>query len=187
MRFWTWINQWKHLILLLSLIVLIFTQPAAQHSEAAEIAYSVVFSIATLVIFLAVFDTKWRRIVALCLASPTLIVHWLVRALSWQEQLAAVAIEHAATALFLSFAVTIILRDIFESERIDADHILVPSAATCWPESPGAICISWSKRSLPDHSPFPPTWPISSSTKHPSVIFWTTSASSRSPATATAS
>ncbi len=124
MRFWTWINQWKHLILLLSLIVLIFTQPAAQHSEAAEIAYSVVFSITTLVIFLAVFDTKWRRIVALCLASPTLIVHWLVRALSWQEQLAAVAIEHAATALFLSFAVTIILRDIFESERIDADHIL---------------------------------------------------------------
>jgi voltage-gated potassium channel len=118
------VNQWKHLILLLSLVVLIFTQPAAQRNEPAEITYSIVFSLGTLVIFLAVFDSKWRRIIALCLASPTLITHWLVRAFSLHEDLAAVAIEHAAAALFLAFAVTVILRDIFKSERIDADHIL---------------------------------------------------------------
>jgi hypothetical protein len=124
MRTLTWTKQWKHLILLLLLVVLIFTQPAAQHSRLAEIAYSAVFSIATLVIFLAVFDSRWRRITALCLASPTLISHWLIRVLSWQEQQVAIAVEHAAAALFLAFAVTVILRDSFKSERIDVDHIL---------------------------------------------------------------
>jgi hypothetical protein len=124
MRTLTWTKQWKHLILLLLLVVLVFTQPAAQHSRLAGIAYSVVFSLATLVIFLAVFDSRWRRIAALCLASPTLISHWLIRMLSWQEQQVAIAIEHGAAALFLAFAVTVILRDSFKSERIDADHIL---------------------------------------------------------------
>ena len=120
--FVTWLRARKHLILLASLVALAFVQPIAQHNLPGKIAFDVALTVVTLIVFLAVFDRLATWIVAFLIAAPAVVFRWL--GFSGTElRTFAVATEHAASALFLAFAVTILLRDIFRAKRVGLDGI----------------------------------------------------------------
>ncbi len=118
----SWLKHRKHGLLLASLVALLFVQPLAQRSGIGEIAFGLSLSVTVVVVFLAVFDRYWTRLVGLILAGVTVSLHWL-RIAGAQTHVGIIG-EHLFTALFLGFAVAVILEGIFRSKRISSDAIL---------------------------------------------------------------
>jgi voltage-gated potassium channel len=120
--FVNWLRARKHLILLASLVALAFVQPIAQHNLAGKIAFDVALTVVTVTVFLAVFDRIATWIVAFLIAAPAVVLRWLGFSGAELRTFTA-ATEHGASALFLAFAVTILLRDIFRAKRVGIDGI----------------------------------------------------------------
>ena len=117
------LREWKHLTLLATLVGLIFLQPVARSGVAGLIVYDILITIATVVIFFVVFERHSTRIAAISLAAPLIAIRWIARATGASGTIV-VAVEHGAGALFLGFAVTVVLRGIFKPKKFRADDLL---------------------------------------------------------------
>jgi len=117
------LREWKHLTLLATLLGLIFAQPVARSGMVGTIVFDVLITIAISVIFFVVFDRHSTRIAAIALAAPLLVIHWLARATGASSTFVFVA-EHGVATLFLGFAVTVVLRGIFQPKKFRADDLL---------------------------------------------------------------
>lgn len=122
-RLFRLLRAWKHLTLLVSLLALIFVQPVARSGAAGLIAFDLLLTIVTAVIFFVVFEHGWSRAVALLLAAAMIAVHWLQRAIGPHNAILFAADQTMAT-LFLGFAVTVVLRGIFQPKRFHTDDFL---------------------------------------------------------------
>jgi hypothetical protein len=90
---------------------------------AGLIVFDVVITIVTAVIFFVVFERRSTRIAALALAAPMIVIHWIARIVGARATIV-FASEHAVATLFLGFAVTVILRGIFQPKKFRADDVL---------------------------------------------------------------
>jgi len=117
------LREWKHLTLLVSLLGLIFAQPVAQTGVVGLIVFDVLVTIITAVIFFVVFERRSTRVAALLLAAPMIGAHWIGRVAGPHSDVV-FAIDHAIAALFLGFAVTVVLRGIFQPKKFHADDVL---------------------------------------------------------------
>jgi voltage-gated potassium channel len=115
------LREWKHLTLLVTLLCLIFAQPVAQTGVAGLIVFDVVITIVSAVIFFVVFQRRSTRIAAMALAAPMVGIHWIARIIGANVAFAA---EHVVATLFLGFAVTVILRGIFQPKKLRVDDVL---------------------------------------------------------------
>jgi hypothetical protein len=115
------LREWKHLTLLVTLLCLIFARPVAQTGVAGLIVLDVLISIVSAVIFFVVFEGPSTRIAALALVAPMIGIHWIARIIGARIAFAA---EHAIATLFLGFAVTVVLRGIFQPKKVRVDAVL---------------------------------------------------------------
>ena len=119
------VHRWRHLLLLGVLLLTLITQPLVGHaSQALKLAFDLLVVGVAVVAFLVVFRAPWERrvaaafavpIAALALAEHVLPAGWFVRV--------AVA-YHVFSALFLGFAVAVLVRDIFQRSAISSDEVV---------------------------------------------------------------
>ncbi|HEX3998770.1 MAG TPA: hypothetical protein VHX65_09495 [Pirellulales bacterium] len=123
LRILSLLREWKHLTLLATLLALIFAQPIAQRGTAGLVVFDLLLTAVTAVIFFVVFERRSTRTVALLLAAPMICVHWFAHAVSPNNTVLLI-VDRAAGALFLGFAVTVVLRGIFQPKQFRTDDLL---------------------------------------------------------------
>ena len=114
----------KHLMLLISLLVMCFIQPFAQGMLLGLALFDVFLTIVVLGIFVIIFKRGRDRRWALVLATPTIIAQWSIYVLPSEAVWAAMVIHHVFLLVFLSLAVIIVLRGIFKEPSIRSDHFI---------------------------------------------------------------
>ena len=122
-------RQRKHLMLLALLILVPLGQPLLEHrSVPTRVLSDAVFVVICLYVFFIVCAELWQRIVGVLLFLPVLGGNLALWAPDAQFHRTASIVFHCAVIAFLGFAVTVILRDLFNKSVIRGDDVI------------GAIC-----------------------------------------------
>jgi hypothetical protein len=122
--FWRGAAKRKYLILFLALIVLLAMQPLGHGLGAGTIFDDVLFNLLAGLVFLVVFHRGWQRLVALVVVLALLAGNLGTHGFRGDLQVVAVVAYHGSVAVFLGFAVVVILRDVFQQQAILADDII---------------------------------------------------------------
>lgn len=114
----------KNLILLASILAALVAQPFVAHLSTGGRAASDLFVAAVaLGVLLVVFRERWERQVAMVLALPAAALTVALYVVPDRLAAAASVAYHASVALFLGFAVAVIVRDVFRHRSIGLDEI----------------------------------------------------------------
>jgi voltage-gated potassium channel len=115
----------KHLVLLAAMLLVLVTQPLLAHASAAgRIAYDLLVAATAVAVLLIVFNERWERQLGLVLALPAVALTAALYATPVLPAVATGVAYHLSIALFLGFAVAVIVRDIFRRRAITFDEIL---------------------------------------------------------------
>ena len=104
-----WLGRHKYLVLPVTLVLALVLQPAI--GGPTELATYVLM----LAVFLVVFERRWERQVALAFGVPAIVANTAGDFCSGSCRLGATVVFHVLVIGFLSFAVAMILRDIFRN------------------------------------------------------------------------
>jgi hypothetical protein len=118
------LRERKYLVLLLLLVFLLAVQPLAHGLLLGMVLYDVLASLILLSVFIIVFERRQERLVALLIALPAVAVNWASYGLAGEPRVAAAVLFNGLVALLLAFAVTVILRGLFQKKVLRADHLL---------------------------------------------------------------
>jgi hypothetical protein len=118
------LRERKHLVLLLTLVLLLALQPLAHGPRVGEVLCDAVGTLVLLAVFLVVFRSSLHRVVALAGAATAIASNWGTYVLRGDAQVAAELVFHAAVVLFLAFAVVVILQGIFTQRQIGSDDVI---------------------------------------------------------------
>ncbi len=119
----------KHLLLLAVLILVQVAQPLLAHRSATtRVVSDTVFVAICLYVFFIVYAERWQRVVGFALFLPVAASNAGLHAQSPAFQRMSGVVFHCALIMFLGFAVTVILRNLFSKVVIKGDDVL------------GAIC-----------------------------------------------
>ncbi len=119
------LDKHKHLLLLAAVLLALVTQPLVAHeSTAARFVYDLLVGVAAVGVLFVVFMDPWERRLALVLAVPAVALTVAVYAVPERLALPAAVAYHLSAALFLGFAVGVIVRDIFRRRAIGFDEII---------------------------------------------------------------
>jgi hypothetical protein len=115
----------KHLLLLVAMLFALVTQPPVAHeSTASKIAYDLLVAAVTVGVLLVVFGERWEWQVALALLFPAFVLTFALYAVSPLLALPAAVAYHVFLALFVAFAVGVMVRDIFRRHAISFDEVI---------------------------------------------------------------
>jgi voltage-gated potassium channel len=115
----------KHLLLLAAVLFALVTQPLLAHEIAgARIAYDLLVAAVTVGVLFVVFGERWERRVALVLLLPAFVLTFALYTLSPPLARPAAVAYHVSLALFVAFAVGVIVRDIFRRHAISFDEVI---------------------------------------------------------------
>jgi voltage-gated potassium channel len=119
------LRRHRHLALLALLIGALVTQPlVAREAAAARLTYDLIAAAGALAVLLVVFEQRWERQVALAFALPAIVLT-IARYVVPADWLAVAIIAYCVSvALFLGFAVCVIVREIFAQRAVGVDDIL---------------------------------------------------------------
>ena len=118
-------REHKHLLLLVAVLLALMTQPLLAHAgPAARFAYDLLIAAVAVAVLLVVFEERWERRLALVLALPAIALTVALYTLPAALTTAAVIAYHLSAALFLGFAVVVIVRDLFRQEAIRFDELI---------------------------------------------------------------
>jgi hypothetical protein len=119
------LEQHKHLLLLAAMLFALVTQPLVAHESAgARIAYDLLVAAVIACVVLVVFEGRRERQVALALLAPAVVLTFALYAVSPGLVRPAAVAYHLSLALFVAFAVGIIVRDIFRRHAISFDEVI---------------------------------------------------------------
>lgn len=114
----------KNLTLLASILAALVAQPFVVHlSTGGRAAYDLFVAAVALGVLLVVFRERWERQVAVALALPAVALTVALYAVPDRLAAALTVAYHASVALFLGFAVAVIVRDVFRHRSIGLDEI----------------------------------------------------------------
>jgi hypothetical protein len=117
------VRKHKNLLLLVAVLLVLMTQPLLAHAGAAAgFAYDLFMVLVGVAVLLAVFEERWERRLALVLASPAIALTIALYTLPLTPP--AVVAYHLSIALFLGFAVVVIVRDLFRRDAIRFDELI---------------------------------------------------------------
>lgn len=131
------LREWKHEALLAALIAGAALEPlSVSFSEKTQIVGGVTAALVYIGVVLVVFERRWEQRVALVLITCALAANIFHEVLPLRSQTGAIAF-HCLAALFLAFAVAVILQRIFERKTIRTDDVIGTIcgyllAATAW-------------------------------------------------------
>lgn len=118
-------KEWKHVILLAIIVAAFIAQPLASDRTRIEaIPHDALLTLALLLAFVVVFESRADRIIAFAAGSVTIACKW-VRYFLPGDGGASLALAHdGALTLFFGFAVVAILRNIIRRRTIRADDVV---------------------------------------------------------------
>jgi hypothetical protein len=112
-------------VLLAVMLAVLVTQPLlAYASTPARVAYALLAIAAAVVVLRVVLSGRWERWLGAAFAVPAFALTGAAYAEPGLLTLAADVASHLAAALFLGFAVGVIVRDIFRRHAISFDEVL---------------------------------------------------------------
>jgi len=115
----------KHLLLLAAVLFALVTQPLVAHeSVVARVAYDLLVTAVTVSVLFVVFGERRERRIALALLAPAILLMLALNAVSPGLARPAAVAYHLAIALFVAFAVGVIVRDIFRHHAISFDEVI---------------------------------------------------------------
>jgi len=115
----------KHLALLVALIAMMVAQPLVGHrSLAGGAGADAVLALICLYVFFIVFGEVWERRTAMVILLPTFASNFGIYVLPDGYHVASEVVYHCFMVAFLSFAVAVILRDIFKKTVISGDDVI---------------------------------------------------------------
>jgi len=115
----------KHLLLLAAVLFALVTQPLLAHEIAGvRIAYDLLVAAVTVGVLFVVFGERWERRVALILLLPALVLTFALYTVSPGLARPAAVAYHVSITLFVTFAVGVIVRDIFRRHAISFDEVI---------------------------------------------------------------
>jgi len=118
------IRQWKHLALLIALVVVGVLEPLAAHwSERTQLLGGIIATLINIAVLLVVFERRWVRGLAVFLVALIFAATILQEVLSDRSQTGVIAF-HCVTTVYLAFAVAIILKRIFQQKSIGIDDVI---------------------------------------------------------------
>ncbi|MGE5791274.1 MAG: hypothetical protein ACM36B_01195 [Bacteroidota bacterium] len=119
------LGKHKHLLLLAAMLLVLVTQPFLAHaSVAGRTVYDLHVAATAVAVLLIVFNERWERQLGLVLALPAVALTAALYATPALPAVATGVAYHLSIALFLGFAVAVIVRDIFRRRAITFDEIL---------------------------------------------------------------
>ncbi|MBX9653903.1 potassium channel family protein [bacterium] len=114
----------KHLVLLITLLIMCVVQPLAQGMLGGLVLFDILLTLVLLGIFVLFFKRRNERIWALVIAIPGIAAQWASYLIPADSRWLAEVVHHSLILLFLTLAVSIIIRGIFEESAVRHDHIL---------------------------------------------------------------
>jgi voltage-gated potassium channel len=114
--------QRKYLALLVALLFLLVVYPLLRGILAERLTYDALMATVFLVALVTVFTSR-HRLLALLLGLPTIVGMWTGYVLPGLARVPLVLAFHAAAALFLAFAITVILADVHRQDQIGPDTV----------------------------------------------------------------
>jgi len=118
------VHRHKHLLLLVVAIVGLSLQPLTHRTGIGPIVFELLEYLLLLVVFLVIFHRRVERRIALSVGVPAIAASIVGNLTTGETSTAAMTTYHVLGVLFLGFAVAVILRGVFSSERIGHDQIL---------------------------------------------------------------
>ena len=114
----------KNLMLLAAILAALVAQPFVVHlNTSGRVAYDLFVAAVSLGVFLVVFRERWERQVAVLLALPAVALTVALYVVPGRLAAAASVAYHASVALFVGFAVAVIVRDVFRHRSIGLDEV----------------------------------------------------------------
>jgi voltage-gated potassium channel len=118
------LRAWKHVALLAALVAVALLEPLALHvSEGVAIGVGVATLLVYVVVLLAVFENRWEQRMSLFLIGSAFLASILHQLVPHPSQIWAI-VYHALAAVFLAFAVIVILQRIFWRRAIGTDDVV---------------------------------------------------------------
>jgi hypothetical protein len=118
-------RHYKHLVLLFVTIGGLMLQPLTRFAVHGLVLFELFVFALMLFVFLAVFERRNERYIAVWLGLPTIAANVFGHfATGATTKTASVVAFHVLLVAFLSFAVGVILRGVFRSRRIGADQLI---------------------------------------------------------------
>ena len=115
----------KHVWLLTTLVVLQAVQPLLAHESVPARIFSTALMLAAgAAVFSAVLAPGWQRRLALALVLPAVAIELAHYAFAQRHQPTLAVVHHLSLVLFLAFAVSIILRNVFHKLRLAIDDVV---------------------------------------------------------------
>jgi hypothetical protein len=114
----------KHLVLLITLLIMCVVQPVAHGMLGGLVLFDVLLTLVLLGIFVLFFKQRNERIAALAIAIPGISIQWASYLIPPETRWLAEVLHHLLILIFLTLAVAIIIRGIFEENSVRHDHFL---------------------------------------------------------------
>ena len=126
------LGEWKHLALLTALVVAAILEPLSFNwTESTQIIGGVVVLMINIPVLLVVFEERWERGLAFFLLTPLFAANIVHEVLADRLQIGAI-VFHCFAAVFLAFAVAVILKRIFQRQASGPMTSSARSVDTCW-------------------------------------------------------
>jgi hypothetical protein len=117
------LQRHRHLLLLIAAMIGLAVQPLIRWPGSSPVIYDLFAYLLLLAIFLAIFERRTERIVAVVIGIPALTGNFIELTSTGTTKLAGALVYHGLVMAFIGYAVVIILRGVFRSGRIGADQI----------------------------------------------------------------
>lgn len=119
------LSEHRYLALLAALLLIVVAQPLVAHeSVAASLAFDLLVATASIAVLVIVFSPRWERQVAWVLAAPAILLTIARYAVPGGATVPYAVAYHLSVALFLGFAVAVMVRDILRGGTISFDAVL---------------------------------------------------------------
>jgi hypothetical protein len=118
------LRERRYLVLLLALVLTIVVQPLAREFLAGLMIYDVLRTLVVLIVFFIIFQRRIGRFLSVAIGLPVLVGGWAPHLLPARFEMAFGVIHHSFLAVFLGFAVAMILRSLFERKVVQADDVI---------------------------------------------------------------
>src|SRR5215470_17527377 len=116
------VRKRKYLVLIVTLVGVLLLHSFSRHAAFESLLYHVMVTVTLLIVFLAVFGGTRERVVAFVAATAAIVVTWAHHIAPGPLQFPLEVAHHVLQAIFIGFAVVVILANVLKQTRVAADE-----------------------------------------------------------------
>lgn len=114
----------KYLVLIVTLVGVLLLHSFSRHAAMGSLVSHVLVTLAVLAVFLTVFNGARERAIAFLAAAAAIVVVWAHHVAPTSLQFPLEIAHYVLQALFVGFAVVVILTSVLRQKRVTSDEVL---------------------------------------------------------------